>query len=56
MRSSNARSAADSGLSSPAFTSFQSIFSSVVFIRTQFIFEPSGGQPALARVLPARIG
>jgi len=42
MRSSKARSAADSVLYSPVFTSFQSFFSSVVFIKTEFIFKPSG--------------
>ena len=47
IRNSKARSAAFSGLSSPDFTSFQSIFSSVVFIRAQFFFKPSGGPPAL---------
>ena len=39
MRSSKARSAADSGLTSPALTSFQSICSSVRFIWAQFIFK-----------------
>ncbi len=35
-------SAADNGLVSPDLTSFHSIFSSVDFIRAQFIFKPSG--------------
>src|SRR5208337_1585909 len=41
MRSSKARSAAESGRRSPALTSFQSIFSSFDFIWTEFIFKQS---------------
>ncbi len=51
-------SAADSGLISPDLTSFQSIFGSVDFIGTQFIFKPSGKVWGALRALPhpARIG
>jgi hypothetical protein len=45
-------SAADSGLVSPDFASFQSIFSSVDFIRAQFIFKPSGRRQARAPRVP----
>ena len=37
----------ESGRFSPDLTNFQSIFSSVDFIRAQFIFKPSGEPPAL---------
>ena len=54
MLKSKAISAADSGLVSPDFTSFQNIFSSAVFIRTQFIFKPSASGTGGAARRPSR--
>jgi hypothetical protein len=49
---SNCESAAESGPCSPAFTNFQSIFSSVGFIWAEFLFKPSGAARAPRAQLP----